>query len=100
MAQSKTVAIFTGAVGSVIAAAAIAWVGIGAAPPAGVTIEGPTITLVDESIQLLGHVNGEFVSAHWIDEIGEREELSGADGTLDWYCLGPGKFTVSLVAVL
>ena len=100
MAESKSVAIFTGAVGSVVAAAAIAWIGIGSTSPPGVTIEGPTLTTVDSPIRLTGHVNGDVQSAYWTDEIGQNETMTGSDGRLDWYCLGEGSFRVSLIAVM
>ena len=100
MAESKTVAITTAVVGSVLAAAIGAWLGIGQATPPGVTIQGPSLTTVEESIRLAGHVNGDVGSAYWTDEIGQNEPLSGSDGVLDWYCLGPGQFRVSLIAVM
>ena len=98
MAESKTTAIVTGVVGSVVAAALISWFGIGATVAHGVTIDGPTLTTVDTPIRLSGHINGDHSSAYWTDEIGQPWPLTGADGTLDWYCLGPGQFTVSLIA--
>jgi hypothetical protein len=100
MTESKTVAITTGVVGSVLAAAIGAWLGIGAGNPPGVTIQGPSLTTVEEPITLTGHVNGDVRSAYWTDEIGYNEPMSGSDGDLSWYCLGPGSFRVSLIAVM
>jgi len=98
MPESRTIAILTGTVTSVVAAAVVAWAGIGSVIPSGVTIDGPTITTVEEPIRLEGHVNGNVRSAHWSDEIGTTQELGGTSGSIDWYCLGPGTFRVSLVA--
>jgi hypothetical protein len=98
--NSKTAAIFTGAVGSIVAAAVVAWMGLDAAPQAGVTIDGPTLTLQETAVRLAGHVNGDFQRAYWTDELGQTAEMYGSDGVLDWYCLGPGNFTVSLIAVM
>ena len=97
MAESKVVAIFTGTVASVIAAGVVAWWGIGS-NPAGVTIDGPTITTVDIPIRLTGHVNGTVASAYFVDEIGQTVPISGNEGVMDWECLGAGQFHVSLIA--
>jgi hypothetical protein len=98
--NSKTAAIVTGAVGSVIATVVATWMGIGATVAPGVTIDGPTLTAVESVIRLTGHVNGDHQHAYWTDELGQTVEMYGAEGPLDWYCLGPGRFSVSLIAVM
>jgi len=98
--DSKTATIVTGAAGSVLAAVIIAWWGLDVTEQPGVTIDGPTLTLQESTIRLAGHVNGDPDYAYWTDELGQSFELYGADGTLDWCCLGPGNFTISLNAVM
>jgi hypothetical protein len=97
MAESKTVAVVTGTIGSVLAAAVIAWVGIGPVAP-GVTIDGPTITTVEIPVELTGHINGDVRSAYFVDEIGQTLPISGSEGVMDWECLAEGNFKVSLIA--
>jgi hypothetical protein len=98
--NSRTAAITTGVVGSIIAAIVVAALGIGASEPTGVIIDGPTLMSADSTVQLTGHVNGDYERAYWTDELGQNAEMYGADAYLDWYCLGPGAFTISLVAVM
>lgn len=49
---------------------------------------------------MTGYVNGDYRQVYWTDGLGQTFDMDGANGNLDWYCLGSGRFNISLTAAM
>jgi hypothetical protein len=95
--SAKAVGWVAGIAASVIAAAIIAYLNIGATPP-GATITGPSTVVYGSGFSLYGHVNGSFSSAYWTDTFG-RDAPFAQDAPTPFICPGVGQYTVTLTEV-
>ena len=85
-----------GVAAAVVAAVAVAYLGIGRKPD--VTIDGPTTARYGfPNFTLVGHVNGAYDEAYWTDTFGHQGRM-GDSGRQDFYCPAIGQFTVTLTA--